>query len=169
MSEDKRVLGAGQYVGTIEDYGISESKESKAPQAFVKFKIMKGEGDGFAELTWFGGFSNEIKEGNKKSPAQWTVSTLLDCGFSGQEVEDLSTGPEGKTLELGKEMSLVVEDNDYKGVVRSRIKWVNRLGAGGPKKVSKDELSGKMNTSALRAMLLKGRENMPPQEEDIPF
>lgn len=171
--EDKRVLDAGSHIGAVEDYGISESSK-KQPQAFIKFKISKGEGNGFATLTWFGGLSETVPQGKENSPAHYTVKTLLDCGFSGQEVEDLAQGVTSGVISHGKEMALEIEDNEYEGVIRSRIKWVNPIGAGGPKKMKKEELAGKTNTSALRAMLLKEKANRPSEEpvkaeEDIPF
>lgn len=171
--EDKRVLPAGSYIGSIEDYGISESK-SKQPQAFIKFKVNKGEGEGFANLTWFGGLSEKVPKDKDNAPAHYTVKTLLDCGFSGQEVEDLAQGIASGVIPHGKEMALEIEDNEYEGVTRSRIKWVNVIGARGPKKMSKDELAGKTNTSALRAMLLKEKQNRPSEEpikaeDEVPF
>lgn len=165
--EDKRVIPAGQYLGSIEDFGISKSSKDQ-PQAFIKFKINKGERLGFCNLTWFGGLSEKVPQGKENSPAHWTVKTLLDCGFTGQEVEDLALGVEGNSLQLGKEMSLTIQDNEYEDKLTSRIQWVNVVGGGGPKKMSKEDLAGKTNTSALRAMLIKEKESRP-QEEEIPF
>jgi hypothetical protein len=173
MSEDKRQLAPGSYEGTIEDYGISKNSKDK-PQAFIKFKIMKGEGQGFAELTSYGGLSEVVAEGKKKSPAERTITVLLDCEFSGMNPTDLASGRQGGTIALGKAMALTIQDNDYKDVLRSQIAFVNPLGGGGMKTLSKDEVEGKVNTSALRAILLKQKENrptegMPASEEDIPF
>lgn len=166
MSQDKRQLPQGNYVGKIEDYGIFK-KDDKA-SAFIKFKIDKGEGNGFAELTWFGGLANTKKEGAKKTPMEYTVTTLLDCGFSGADIADLATGPGNEVLKLGTEMALVVEDNLYNDELTTRIKYVNVLGAGGLKRATVEELAGKVDTSAFRAALLKGKENRP-STEDIGF
>ncbi len=165
MSEDKRQLSAGTYEGEIEDYGISKNSKGDA-QAFIKFKIMKGEGEGFAELTWYGGLSNAKKQDAKKSPAEYTIATLLDCGFKGMEVEDLATGPHGNSIDPGRVMSLAIEDNDYEGKIYSRIKYINALGAGGPKKLTKEELTGKTDTSALRAILMTEKPNSPDNPSD---
>lgn len=164
--EDKRQLPAGSYIGKIEDYGIFK-KDEKA-SAFIKFKIDKGPGQGFAELTWFGSLSTIKKETAKKSPMEYTVTTLLDCGFSGADIEDLATGPGNETLKLGTEMSLEIEDNIYQDKQTSRIKYVNVLGAGGLKRATKEEVAGTVDTSAFRAMLLKGKENRPTGD-DIGF
>ena len=165
MSEDKRQLSAGTYEGEVEDYGISKNGKGD-PQAFVKFKIMKGEGEGFAELTWYGGLSNSKKPEAKKSPAEYTIATLLDLGFKGMEVEDLATGPHGNSIDPGRVMSLTIEDNLYEDKLYSRIKYINALGAGGPKKLTKEELTGKTDTSALRAILLKEKANRPDNPAD---
>ena len=168
MSEDKRQLPQGNYVGKIEDYGVSNSKAGKA-QAFIKFKIDKGPGEGYAELTWFGGLSNEVAQGKKRSPMSRTVETLLDCGFKGNDTDDLATGPGNEVLKLGTEMSLTIQDDEYEGVLRSKIAWVNVVGAGGVKRATKEELAGKIDTSAFRAMLLKGKETRPTGDYEPPF
>lgn len=173
MSEDKRVIGAGEHLGECVDYGISKNSKGE-PQAFLKFKINKGEGLGFCHLTWFGGLSDKIPQGKEHPPAHYTVKTLLDCGFQGQEVEDLAGGIDANVIPGGRTMQLTIEDNLYEDKLSSRIKWINIVGAGGPKKMSKEELVGKTNTSALRAMLLKEKQNrpteaMPEPDPDIPF
>ena len=123
-------------------------------------------------MTWYGGLSEKIAEGKKKSPAERTITVLLDCGFNGMNVTDLASGRHGKTLGLGAAMSLTIQDNEYEGVVRSQIAFVNPLGGGGIKSISKEETEGKVNASALRAILLKEKANRPTEgmpEEDIPF
>ena len=70
MSQDKRQLECGMYEGEVENYGIMKNSKGE-PNAFIKFKINKGEGQGFAELTWFGGLSDKVGEKAKKSPAAY--------------------------------------------------------------------------------------------------
>ena len=165
MGEDKRTLVAGFYDGEIVDYGIKlAKKEGGDPQAFIKFRIKKGDGEGHAELTWFGGLSNKIGSNAKRSPMSYTVSTLLDCGFKGNDTDDLAMGPANEVLAIGNLMSLTVEDNDYDGKTTSRIKYVNPLGSSGIKRATPDELNGKIDSSAFRAMLLQQKENKPSED-----
>lgn len=168
-AEDKRILPEGYYTGTIEDYGISKTTKDQA-QAFIKFKIRKGEGEGFAMLTWYGSLSEKVPQGKENAPAFYTVKTLLDCGFKGDEVEDLAQGITSGVIEKGKEMQLTVQDNLFNDKLTSRIAWVNIIGSGGAKSLSKEELVGKTNTSALRALLLKEKANRPADEPiDVGF
>jgi hypothetical protein len=162
--EDKRVIQAGYYEGSVEDYGISNNSKGDL-QAFIKFKIKKDDGEGFVSLTWFGGLSEKIAPGKDKSPASWTIHTLLDCGFKGQEAEDLAGGITSGVIDPGREMALTVQDNTYNDKLTSRIAWVNIIGSGGGQKnLSKEELTGKINSSSLRAMLLKERQNRPSDD-----
>lgn len=175
MSEDKRVVPAGDYEGTIEDYGINTTSKGD-PQAFIQFKVNKGEGNGFTNLTWFGSLSTKKLNNSDKSSADYTVGTLASCGFSGNEVEDLCGGKASGVLKVGTKMSLHIEDNDYNDKVTSRIKYVNHPG-GGLKKLAKGDLEGKLNTSQLRAILLKERANQPSEgmpateenSDEVPF
>ncbi len=169
MSQDKRQLECGMYEGEVENYGIMKNSKGE-PNAFIKFKINKGEGQGFAELTWFGGLSDKVGEKAKKSPAAYTISTLLDCGFKGKEVEDLALGTSGDTIDLGRVMAITIEDNLYNDVVSSRIKWINPVGSTGKMEtMGKDEVTTKINSSALRAMLLKEKEAKPTIPEGLDF
>jgi hypothetical protein len=172
VSEDKRILNAGDYEGAIEDYGIKSTTKGD-PQVFIQFKVNKGEGQGFANLTWYGGLSTNKSDKVDKSPAEYTVETLIACGFSGGDVEELCGGIASNSLKVGTKMSLHIEDNNYNEKITSRIKYVNRPGSG-IKRLGKADLDGKLNTSKLRAILLQEKsqqpsEGMPTTEEDLPF
>lgn len=164
-----RLLDPGTYRGKIVGYGISETKAGNK-QAFITFEI-PSPGGGTVKMSWYGGLSAEAKEG-KKAPAEYTIATVLECGFEGEGVEMLAGGPESMALPLNKEMSLVIEDNEYEGNVSSRVKYVNDPSIQrGPKSVTFDEASKGLNVGALRATMLrlKASRKASPDAPDIPF
>lgn len=157
-------VDAGYYNGKIVDYGISEARSSGQPQAFIEFEVIDGVLDGQPcstppRLKWFGGLATKASKEGDTPPIEWTVKTLLDCEFSSEAVENMAAGPASECLKIGHEMSLTIEDNEWDGKVSSRIKWVNIKGStGAAKKMSHEEAAGKLNTSALRAVLLREKQ-----------
>lgn len=80
------------------------------PQIAVAFELDDGR-----NMTWFGYFTEKTKER--------TVKSLRYCGWTCDDI-DVLTG-------LGsEEVELVVEAEEYGGVTRDKIQWVNRIGGG---------------------------------------
>jgi hypothetical protein len=151
-----RQLDPGRYDGKIVDYGMSKTKAGDS-QAFIMFNIEKPEG-GSVELTWYGSLNPKPKEEGGKAPSEWTIATLLDCGFSSSSIEILAAGKDGNSLEVGKMMTLSVQDNVWDGNTTSQIRFVNILGSTpGPKRVSVDDACKLPESGALRAQLLRAR------------
>jgi hypothetical protein len=91
-------------------------------QVAISFEILDHPGQ---RITWYGGFSTEIKGQAKKSPCERTFETLRTCGWEGDDLTDLA-GIDSNDVEV------VLEINEYEGKESNRIKWVNSLGSGGP-------------------------------------
>jgi len=89
-------------------------------QIAVSFEILDQAG---FRITWYGSFSTEITGQAKKSPVERTFETLRVCGWSGDDVSDL-TGLEQNEVEV------VIEINEWEGKESNRVKWVNALGGG---------------------------------------
>ena len=154
-----RQLEPGRYDGKISNYGMSNT-QAGSKQAFITFDIAKPEG-GNVELTWYGSLNPKPKEEGGKAASEWTIATLLDCGFSSQAIEILAAGPDGNSIELGKVMTLVVEDNVWKEQTNSRIKFINVPGTSpGPKRVTVDEVATSPEATALRAQLMRARQTV---------
>lgn len=146
-----RILDPGRYDGKISDYGISKTSKGKK-QAFIVFDI-NGK-----SLTWYGGLDPVPSEPGKRAQLEFTIKTLLDCGFSNDSVESMAAGKDSNALPLGKEMTLTIEDNLYNGETSSRIQWVNEKGfVPGPPRISYEEATGS-DSGALRAELMRQRK-----------
>jgi len=154
----------GTYPGTLTDYGISETKAGD-PQVFLIFDVNAGD-QGNYSMTWYGLMNTVAKESGKKAPIEYTIKTILDCGFSGESPELLAAGPESNLMPLGIAMDLRVEDNTYDGTTTNRIRFVNVPGqGGGPGRVGYEEVTKKVSVDAIRAELIKQRANRPHVEK----
>ena len=155
-----RLLEPGTYDGKIKNYGISQASTGAA-QAFIEFEIPLTEGRAPVKLTWFGGLSDEVIESTGKSPMEYTASTLLDCKFSGEAVELMAAGPQTNLIPIDHVMALVIEDHEYNGKTYSRIKYVNATDrVSGLNTLDHEQAATKFNVDAMRAMILKKRQEM---------
>jgi hypothetical protein len=88
-------------------------------QIAVQFELVEPAGE---RRTWYGFFTESTIEN--------TVKSLRACGWNDPN-NDLSVFTEGSPLPagFGLEVELVIEQEEYLGKVRDRIRWVN--GGGG--------------------------------------
>lgn len=144
------MIKPGTYAGTIQSHVISETKAGE-PQAAITFSL-ESEGRPHT-MTWFGSF----KEGKAR---EITIKTLLICGLKGNN----PAGP----LEIGKQLSLVVEEEKGQdGKVRSRIRWINALGA--VKNVIPKDMAISRLDSLAGAVAAARMENGAHEIDEIPF
>jgi hypothetical protein len=142
----------GTYIAKVLTHAISETQKGD-PQAVVTFSFQTD--DGPHNLNWYGSFSE------KAMPH--TVKALVVCGLKGNN-------PAGE-LEIGKEVQIVIENEaDDKGVLRSKIRWVNQVG-GGVKKMAPELARAKL--SALEGAVMAARQKLgasaQADEDTIPF
>src|SRR5690606_13826997 len=111
----------GIYNAKLVDYYIGKTNQG-LPQAELWFEF---EAEGTKRtMPYFGTF----KEGKGR---EITLKALLVCGLRGNDPSILTLGKEGNGLELGKEVSITIsQENDQDGRARNRIQWVNPLGGG---------------------------------------
>ncbi len=161
-----RKINPGSYDAKIVDYGLTETKNNK-PMAFVTFGIQDAQ-DSYVELTWRGLLDPKPSAEGKKAPSEYTVKTLLDCGFKGESIENMAAGKDSNIIDIGHEMTVVVEDNEYDGETYSQIRWVNIKGeTHGPSRMTQDQASAKLPTGALRAQLMKARQEKATGTETL--
>lgn len=82
-------------------------------QAGIEFELLDFEGQ---RLVYYGSFTEKATE--------HTIRALRTAGWTGVDLSDLSGvgGPDAP------EVSLVVENEEYEGKVRTKVKWVNAAG-----------------------------------------
>jgi hypothetical protein len=141
----------GTYLARVASHAISETKKGD-PQAVVTFEVST---NGATEkITYYGSFSEKA--------APYTIKALLACGLK-------TNNPSGD-LEVGKEVSLVIDDDvGTDGKTRSKVKWVNSLGA--TRNVIPQDLA-KAKLAALEGAVMAARNELNIQVEDdsdLPF
>jgi len=104
----------GTFTAIARDYALGMTNGGD-PQVAVLFEITEGEETGKV-LTWHGFFT-------EKTTAR-TIESLRHCGWQGNDLDKISPD------DLTAAVSIVVEEESYKGKVYDKIQYVNRLGAG---------------------------------------
>lgn len=146
------LITPGTYTARAVESGLGKTQGGK-PQVAVRFQITQdGEWKG-QHLTWYGYFSDKTKER--------TFESLEAAGWSGESLRDMSG--------IGScECAIVVEhEPDQQGMVRARIRWVNRIGALSIKEqLSSDEVDGL--DRQLKGDLLAWKQQRPQQRKPAP-
>lgn len=151
---DYEILPEGKYKARAIEGGLGESKNGNA-QAAVLFRITGGDRDGDT-ITWYGSFSKNKGEGTK-TPLQRTVETLRACGWSGDDISDLSSIAESNEIDVG----LVVEHSEWEGKMQAKVKWVNRGGGLGLTTPMKPD-SAKAFAAKMRGEILAASKGIKP-------
>jgi hypothetical protein len=129
----------GTYLAVVANHAIGETLKGD-PQAIVTFSFQTDHGP--QVINWYGYFTE------KTTPT--TLKSLLICGLKGNN----PAGP----LEIGKEVQIVIEnEKDEKGKERSKVRWVNQVGAG-VKSIPQD--LAKVKLSALEGAVMAARQDM---------
>jgi hypothetical protein len=110
-------LKDGIYRARALGAGLGETK-SGAEQVAIEFDFLDFEG---TRLTYYGTFSDKAVE--------HTLRALRTAGWRGDDLADLSSigGPDAP------EVDLVVENEEWEGKVRLKVRWVNPRGGLGMK------------------------------------
>lgn len=97
------------------DIGVSDNKGT--PFVSVTFEITEGEFEG-KMIDW--------KGWNTEKTAERLVDDLRTLGYAGSDPEDLaSLGAEEVAEKLPSPVSLKIQDEEYKGNVRSIVRFIN--------------------------------------------
>lgn len=97
----------------IPDQSALGESSTGTPCAEVMFQI-QGPADYYGQtIVWYGYLSD--------AAIKSTLKGLRACGFQGENLDDLST--------VGaNQVELVIENEEYNGTTRSKVRWVNQPG-----------------------------------------
>lgn len=101
----------GTYRARAVAGGLGETSTGKE-QVGVDFQLLDPAFEG-QHITWFGYFTDKTQES--------TIRTLRTCGWNGDDLTDLS-GIDANDVHL------VIENEEYEGKWRPRVRWVNPVG-----------------------------------------
>lgn len=150
----------GTFTARACGWELTKSKNKGTEEMLVKFVLDDG-----TYVYWDGWLT-------EKAWAR-TVDSLKACGWDGVSMETM----EGMgTLDV----ELVLEEEEYEGVTRTKVKWVNPIG-GAPMKVS-SPMTGDERRRFLAKMQARLKQagpaaapkpaqktSAPVQDDDIPF
>lgn len=154
-------IGKFRAKATMGELGYANSGTE---QIVVQFEILEG-ADAGRTMTWWGYFTPKTADN--------TLKSLLLCGWDGDDISVLKG--------LGNtEVRLTIEDEDYNGEKRQRIRWINP--ASGPA-VKKPMAKGEKAAFAAKmkglTLSIQSQEPAPPTpptpppaadgDDDIPF
>jgi hypothetical protein len=115
-SSRSHLLPKGRYRARALEYAFGMTTTGRE-QIAVVFEILDEQFAG-QRITWYGFFGDDPGRGTK-TPTEITVEALRNCGWSGNDLADLS-GIDAN------EVILVVEQERFKGELHARVKFVNR-------------------------------------------
>lgn len=141
-------ITAGIFEARISNYGITVTKEGH-PQVAILFDYNDHDGTPH-EVTWFG----TLKEGKGQ---EFTLKSLLYCGFSGSDPADLADGANTGLLDTMTPVKITIEEQEYNGKRQMKVAWINRIG-GAIKSITKSEAKLKMGALNLKGALAAARQ-----------
>jgi len=104
----------GKYTARATDVALGMTETGKE-QIAVSFEVVDGDQAG-EEITWYGYFTEKT--------AERTIESLRHMGWQGNDLAAIAVD------QLPNEVSIVVDADEYNGVTRMKVQWVNRAGAG---------------------------------------
>lgn len=98
-------------------WGLSGEDMSKDPQFAIAFEILEGPDTG-KTITWYGGFGSD-------AAFEYTMKAIRRCGWTGSDINN---------VELAETpVSILIEEEEYNGKVRTKVKAIGNGGGGGIK------------------------------------
>ena len=91
-----------------------------------------------------------------------SMDNLSILGWNGTDLNDLN----GTDLLVGQKAWLVLDEEEYNGETRTKVKFINAIGGGGIKAMEADE--AKALAASLKGKMLKYRQNKPAPKAEGP-
>jgi len=130
----------GPHTAEVTAHALGTAKTGNQ-QIAVEFMFETGD-----RLTWFGYFTEVTLER--------TLESLENLGWiAGENDFDISRLHKTNVL-VGNEASVVVQHEEYEGVTRAKIRWVNKLGGGGMRETMEPD-EARSFAAQLRGRLVK--------------
>lgn len=145
------LIPIGTYTAKAMQWDLGENKDG-SPKLAVQFEITEGEYEGVC-ITWYGYFT-------EKAQAR-TLESLRYCGWSSDDIVTMD-GMGDYLVQIVVEHE-VANEGKSAGTTFAKVRWVNRLGGGGPIKLEKPMdmaqkrmFAAKMRMHAKQVPVMKG-------------
>jgi hypothetical protein len=141
------MIEPGTYTGKVEAVRVGESEQKGTPFFELKFKIIGGPCDGWdISQRWY----------LSDAAVERSLQVLETCGWTGTRIDAFL---DGKLHGVdSREVSLVIEHQEYEGKTNARVKWVNstRQMSENMSKSSAASLADKIEARVLALRAKKG-------------
>ncbi len=122
-SGSPNLLPPGSYRARAVASHYDLSSQKLTPFAKITFEIIEGPEKG-RQIDWIGYLSEKTMER--------TVESLRNCGYAGNNPEELSNcGPNAIAGLLPREVQIVTQHKEFRGSVSDEVRWVNEVGQSG--------------------------------------
>ena len=143
------------HTAKLIDYGIGETLAGE-PNVQLKFDV-----EGIGEMTYYGSL--------KGGAVPFTLDALLICGYKGKDCTDIIDGPDGGALALDTEVNVSIGEEEYNGVKKQKIKFINAPGSA-VRRADPVTAKAKLRALGLEAELAKQRGGAKQADNsDIPY
>lgn len=178
------MIAEGKHKAKVTGSFCGESSEKKTKFAGIEFTTESN------ETIFWTGYMTETEfskaDGSVSTPAKETLKTLIEIGFIGSKISDLSSDDTEKIFnEIEDDIYIVVEHEEYvkkDGEIGTmpKVKYVN-IGAGGPQRFTKEQAVKSFAGTNFDAELMKLRKSIKPKvkqepeatseadDDDVPF
>lgn len=109
------IFPEGKYLTTCKEWALGATKKEE-PQVFLAFEDIESVGQPPA---YYGQFGDKT--------LVHTMKALRACGWKGSDISELERIDCGLNA---NQVEIVVAHEEYEGVVRAKVKWVNAPGKG---------------------------------------
>ena len=155
----------GRFRAKAKSWKLAETKNGD-PQLAIDFELLEGPAAGQTR-SYFGSFSG--------GALKFTLEAARNCGWQGNDPLELDSPSNGMDE---NEVALVIAPEEYNGVTREKVQWVNKLGgAAAAKALSVEKRSSFAQDLKARMLALEaGQPKAPPPANgsgqpagDVPF
>ena len=140
------MIGKGKHEVGIRSTCLTKSGKNGTPCVAVVFEDDVGE-----TVTYWGYLTD--------AALQYTLKSLAAMGWDSAEHDGRIDTLDGTDLLVGRKVEIVVDEEEFEGKVRSKVKFVNEIGGGLGERMAPEE--SKSFAAQLRAKILAAKGPKP--------
>ncbi len=137
------MIGAGRHEVRVVSHALTKSGQKGTPCVAVTFEDDVGQ-----RITWFGYLTDAALE--------WTLKALAAMGWDSNASDGRIDSLNGTDLLAGNRVEIVVEEEEYEGKLRPKVRWVNEIGGGVGDRMAPDEATAFATDLRKRILSMRG-------------
>lgn len=137
------MIGKGKHEVGIRSTCLTKSGQKGTPCVAVVFEDDIGE-----TITYWGYLTDAALE--------YTMKSLAAMGWKAEDHDGRIDSLDGTDLLVGKKVEIVVDEEEYEGKVRSKVKFINEIGGGVGERMAPAEASAFAAELRKKLLSMKG-------------